>query len=40
MKIKLLTIAATIFTVVAALVGSSACLWGFYQPEEPSSLNK
>ena len=27
-----------IYTVVAALVASSACYWFFYQPEEPASL--
>lgn len=38
MKKFLITSAATIFTLLATLVASSACLWGFYQPEEPASL--
>ena len=38
MKAKLMTTAAAMFTFIAALVASSACVWGFYQPEEPESL--
>ena len=38
MKARLINAAAVMFTFVAALVASSACAWGFYQPEEPKSL--
>lgn len=37
-KVTLLTIAASLFTVLATLVASSACFWGWYQPEEPQAL--
>lgn len=37
---KLLTLAAALFTVFAASAASSACFWGFYQPEEPKSLRE
>lgn len=39
-RISLLLIAATIFTFVASLVASSACIWGMYQPVEPASLQE
>ncbi len=39
-KIGLITLAASLFTLVASLFASSACFWGFYQPEEPKSLRK
>ncbi len=39
-KTSLFVIAATLFTFIASLVASSACLWGWYQPEEPTSLQK
>ena len=39
-KTRLIALAATLFTVVASLVASSACFWGFYQLEEPKSLQK
>jgi cyclic lactone autoinducer peptide len=35
MKVRILSAAATLFTIIAALVASSACAWGNYQPEEP-----
>ena len=38
MKKYLFTIAATIMTMVAALVASSACIWLAYQPNEPICL--
>ncbi|MFZ7122064.1 MAG: cyclic lactone autoinducer peptide [Eubacteriaceae bacterium] len=38
MKKKIFSMAAVLFTLVATLVASSACLWGFYQPEEPKIL--
>jgi len=37
-KTLLITVAATLFTLLATLVASSACFWGWYQPEEPKSL--
>lgn len=38
MRKKVLMAAATIATLVASVVATSACWWGFYQPEEPKSL--
>lgn len=38
MKKKVLMTAATIATLIASVVATSACWWGFYQPEEPKSL--
>ena len=38
MKKKLLTIIASLATVIAATVATSACFWYFYQPEEPETL--
>lgn len=35
---KVAAVAASLLTVIAMLVSSSACLWGIYQPEEPESL--
>lgn len=35
---RLLTLIAAVTTIVAASVASSACIWVFYQPEEPKSL--
>lgn len=34
----LLAVAAMVCTIVATTVASSACLWFYYQPEEPQSL--
>lgn len=39
-KTSLIALAATVFTFIATLVASSACMWGWYQPEEPSSLQE
>lgn len=39
-KTTLIALAATVFTFVATMVASSACMWGFYQPEEPASLQE
>ena len=39
-KLGFIALAATLFTVIASLFASSACFWGFYQPEEPKSLKK
>ena len=38
-KKKLLTLVTAIATVFATTIASSACLWYFYQPEEPKCLN-
>jgi len=35
-----LTLLATLTTVLAASIASSACLWYYYQPEEPKSLSE
>ena len=35
---KVLMAVATLATVVASTVATSACLWAAYQPEEPKSL--
>jgi cyclic lactone autoinducer peptide len=40
MKKKLFSLVATLATVVAATVASSACVWIMYQPEEPKSLRE
>lgn len=37
---KFFTLVATITTIVAASVASSACTWVLYQPEEPKSLRE
>ena len=37
-KTGLIVIAAAVFTFIASLVASSACFTGWYQPEEPASL--
>lgn len=37
-KTTLIALAASVFTFIASMVASSACIWGLYQPEEPSSL--
>lgn len=39
-KTSLIALAATVFTFIASLVASSACCWGWYQPEEPTSLQE
>ena len=38
MKTKVLAIIATLATVIASTVATSACWWYFYQPEEPETL--
>ena len=38
MKKSLLAIASVIAVAFATLVATSACIWAFYQPEEPESL--
>lgn len=38
MKKRVLMGLASIATVVASMVATSACIWSFYQPEEPECL--
>jgi cyclic lactone autoinducer peptide len=38
-KNKLLTWVAAIAIVFATSIASSACIWYWYQPEEPECLN-
>lgn len=35
---KVLMVVATIATVFASTLATSACFWGLYQPEEPKCL--
>lgn len=37
---KFLALIATLTTIVAASVATSACAWFTYQPEEPKSLRE
>ncbi|WP_303860263.1 cyclic lactone autoinducer peptide [Alkalibaculum bacchi] len=39
MRKKIFSIASMLLTTVAVLFAGSACIWGFYQPEEPKSLS-
>ncbi len=39
-KFSIFAAMAALFTLVASLVASSACIWGWYQPEEPKSLRE
>ncbi|MBC5627351.1 cyclic lactone autoinducer peptide [Clostridium sp. NSJ-6] len=38
MKKRILMTVATVATVFASLVATSACYFGWYQPEEPQCL--
>ncbi|ALP89782.1 MULTISPECIES: cyclic lactone autoinducer peptide [Clostridium] len=40
MKTKILMGIATVATVMASIVSTSACFWAHYQPEEPKSLRE
>jgi AgrD protein len=40
LNIKFMAIIATLTTLIAASVASSACVWSLYQPEEPKSLRE
>lgn len=40
MKKSIWGVLATVCAAAATLIASSACLWYFYQPEEPSSLSE
>lgn len=40
MKKRILALVATVTTVVASMVASSACLYFIYQPEEPKCLRE
>lgn len=38
MNSKVLMVVASVATVVASMVATSACVWLAYQPEEPECL--
>ncbi len=38
--IMLAGFATTVLTIAATTTSASACLWGYYQPEEPKMLRK
>lgn len=40
MKNRILMSVATIATLIASVVATSACFWSHYQPEEPKSLRE
>lgn len=40
MKKRMLAVVATVATIVASLVASSACFFFAYQPEEPKCLRE
>jgi len=37
-KFSIIAAIATLFTLLASLMASSACFFGWYQPEEPKTL--
>lgn len=40
MKKRLLMSIATVATMIASIVATSACVWCSYQPEEPKCLRE
>lgn len=38
MRKRILMSIATMATVIASVVATSACIWSLYQPEEPDCL--
>ena len=40
MKKKILMGIATIATIIASIMATSACFWSLYQPEEPECLKE
>lgn len=40
MKKRILMSIATAATVIASIVATSACVWSYYQPEEPKCLRE
>ena len=40
MNHKLLMTLAAVATLFASITASSACIWVYYQPEEPKSLRE
>ena len=40
MKKRLFTVVASVATIIAAMVASSACFFFNYQPEEPKCLRE
>jgi hypothetical protein len=40
MKKKIFMSIATFATIIASIVATSACVWSYYQPEEPKCLRE
>lgn len=40
MKKRVLMSIATLATIIASVMATSACFWSTYQPEEPKSLRE
>jgi len=40
MKKRILMSVATVATLIASIVATSACVWSAYQPEEPKCLRE
>ncbi len=40
MKNRILMSIATVATIVASIMATSACYWGHYQPKEPKCLRE
>jgi AgrD protein len=40
MKKRILMSVATVATIIASVVATSACFWASYQPEEPKCLRE
>ena len=40
MKKRILMSVATLATLIASIVATSACVWSTYQPEEPKCLRE
>ncbi len=38
MKKRIFVAIASVLATFAAIIASSACIWGLYQPEEPEQL--
>lgn len=40
MKMKIAAAFASLLTLFALIISSSACMWGLYQPQEPKALRE
>ena len=40
MKKRMLMSVATLATIIASIMATSACFWSVYQPEEPTCLRE